>query len=77
MKSICNFLHESLKRAIHLLSLTLGRQVRPIIIIKSKTSSINDLKYLLVLVSCGKKGYQLAAEATDDPELKAIFKAFR
>ena len=34
---------------------------------------ISDLKELLELVNDGKEGYHNAAEATDSPELKALF----
>ncbi|GAB2696714.1 hypothetical protein GCM10027037_20840 [Mucilaginibacter koreensis] len=41
--------------------------------LKTKPEVIADLKQLLVLVNDGKEGYQSAAEATDSPELKALF----
>jgi len=44
--------------------------------LKSKEEVISDLKALLVLVNDGKEGYQSAAEATETPELKALFAKF-
>jgi len=41
--------------------------------LKTKDEVINDLKELLELVNDGKEGYHTAAEATDTPELKALF----
>jgi uncharacterized protein (TIGR02284 family) len=41
--------------------------------LKSKNEVVNDLKKILELVNDGKEGYQSAADATDDPELKALF----
>jgi len=41
--------------------------------LKTKEQVISDLKDLLALVNDGKEGYQSAAEATDSPELKALF----
>jgi uncharacterized protein (TIGR02284 family) len=41
--------------------------------LKTKPEVISDLKQLLVLVNDGKEGYQLAAEATESPELKTLF----
>jgi len=41
--------------------------------LKSKDEVISDLKELLELVNDGKEGYQRAAEATESPELKALF----
>jgi uncharacterized protein (TIGR02284 family) len=44
--------------------------------LKSKEEVVSDLKELVVLVNDGKEGYQSAAEATENPELKAIFSKF-
>lgn len=44
--------------------------------LKSKEEVISDLKNLLALINDGKEGYQSAAEATDNPELKALFAKF-
>ena len=44
--------------------------------LKTKEEVISDLKELLSLVNDGKKGYQSASEATDNPELKALFSKF-
>lgn len=44
--------------------------------LKTKEEVINDLKELLTLVNDGKEGYQSAAEATDNLELKALFTKF-
>ncbi|RZJ77740.1 MAG: PA2169 family four-helix-bundle protein [Chryseobacterium sp.] len=41
--------------------------------LKSKTEVINDLKEILELVNDGKEGYHSASDATDNPELKALF----
>ena len=41
--------------------------------LKSKNEVVNDLKEILELVNDGKEGYQSAADATDNPELKALF----
>jgi len=41
--------------------------------LKTKQEVINDLLEVLQLVNDGKEGYQSAAEATDTPELKALF----
>jgi uncharacterized protein (TIGR02284 family) len=41
--------------------------------LKSKKEVINDLLEVLQLVNDGKEGYQSAAEATDNSELKALF----
>lgn len=41
--------------------------------LKSKDEVISDLKDLLELVNDGKEGYHTAAEATESPELKALF----
>lgn len=41
--------------------------------LKTKDQVISDLKALLELVNDGKEGYHTASEATDDPELKALF----
>jgi uncharacterized protein (TIGR02284 family) len=41
--------------------------------LKTKDQVISDLKELLELVNDGKAGYQTASEATDTPELKALF----
>ena len=41
--------------------------------LKSKDEVISDLKGLLELVNDGKEGYHTAAEATESPELKALF----
>ena len=41
--------------------------------LKTKEEVISDLKELLELVNDGKEGYQRAAEATESPELKALF----
>lgn len=41
--------------------------------LKSKEEVTNDLKEILELVNDGKEGYQSAAEATENPELKALF----
>lgn len=41
--------------------------------LKSKQQVINDLKEILELVNDGKEGYQSAAEATENPELQALF----
>ncbi|MCC8409126.1 PA2169 family four-helix-bundle protein [Mucilaginibacter sp. UR6-1] len=41
--------------------------------LKSKMEVINDLKEILELVNDGKEGYQSASEATENPELKALF----
>jgi uncharacterized protein (TIGR02284 family) len=43
---------------------------------KNNESIVADLKDLLVLANDGKEGYQSAAEATDNPELKAIFSSY-
>lgn len=44
--------------------------------LKSKEEVINDLQEVLTLVNDGKEGYKSAAEATDNPELKALFLKF-
>jgi len=44
--------------------------------LKTKKEIINDLLEVLQLVNDGKEGYQSAAEATDTPELKALFLKF-
>jgi uncharacterized protein (TIGR02284 family) len=44
--------------------------------LKSKEEVVDDLKGLLTLVNDGKEGYQSAAEATDNPELKALLSKF-
>lgn len=44
--------------------------------LKSKEEVISDLKNLLTLINDGKEGYQSAADATDTPELKALFSKF-
>jgi len=44
--------------------------------LKTKQEVINDLLEVLQLVNDGKEGYQSAAEATDTPELKALFLQF-
>jgi uncharacterized protein (TIGR02284 family) len=44
--------------------------------LKSKEEVISDLKELVTLVNDGREGYQSAAEATDTPELKALFAKF-
>ncbi|WP_345949625.1 PA2169 family four-helix-bundle protein [Mucilaginibacter sp. PAMB04274] len=41
--------------------------------LKSKEQVINDLNEILNLVNDGKEGYQSAAEATENPALKALF----
>jgi len=41
--------------------------------LKTKDQVISDLKELLELVNDGKEGYHTAAEATESPELKALF----
>ena len=41
--------------------------------LKSKEEVISDLKEILQLVNDGKEGYQSAAEATENAELKALF----
>ena len=41
--------------------------------LKSKEEVIADLKQILQLVNDGKEGYQSAAEATENPELNALF----
>ena len=41
--------------------------------LKSKDAVFSDLKELLELVNDGKEGYYTAAEATESPELKALF----
>lgn len=41
--------------------------------LKTQPQIVGDLKELLVLINDGKEGYQHAAEATDTPELKALF----
>lgn len=41
--------------------------------LKSKKEVINDLKEILELVNDGKEGYQTAADATDNLELKSLF----
>jgi uncharacterized protein (TIGR02284 family) len=41
--------------------------------LKSKEEVISDLKELLQLVNDGKEGYQSAAEATENEQLKALF----
>ena len=41
--------------------------------LKTKQEVINDLKDILQLVNDGKEGYQSAADATESPELKALF----
>ncbi|WP_345954359.1 PA2169 family four-helix-bundle protein [Mucilaginibacter sp. PAMB04168] len=41
--------------------------------LKSKEQVINDLNEILNLVNDGKEGYQSAAEATENPELQALF----
>jgi len=41
--------------------------------LKTKEQVISDLKNLLELINDGKEGYHSAAEATDAPELKALF----
>lgn len=43
---------------------------------KNNESIVTDLKDLLVLANDGKEGYQSAAEATDNPELKANFSSY-
>ena len=43
---------------------------------KNNENIVADLKDLLVLANDGKDGYQSAAEATDNPELKAIFSSY-
>jgi len=44
--------------------------------LKSKEEVIADLEQVLTLINDGKEGYQSAAEATDNPELKALFAKF-
>jgi uncharacterized protein (TIGR02284 family) len=44
--------------------------------LKTKEEVISDLKELLALVNDGREGYQSASEATDNPELKALFAKF-
>ena len=41
--------------------------------LKTKKEVINDLKDILQLVNDGKEGYQSAAEATENPDLNALF----
>jgi uncharacterized protein (TIGR02284 family) len=41
--------------------------------LKTKDQVISDLKDLLELVNDGKEGYHTASEATETPELKALF----
>lgn len=41
--------------------------------LKSKQEVSDDLKKLIELVNDGKEGYQSAADATDNEELKALF----
>ncbi len=41
--------------------------------LKNKQQVANDLKEILELVNDGKQGYQSAAEATENPELQALF----
>jgi uncharacterized protein (TIGR02284 family) len=41
--------------------------------LKSKQEVTNDLKEILELVNDGKEGYQSAAEATENLDLKALF----
>ncbi|MES2425355.1 MAG: PA2169 family four-helix-bundle protein [Bacteroidota bacterium] len=41
--------------------------------LKTKDEVISDLKELLELVNDGKEGYHTASEATESPELKALF----
>jgi uncharacterized protein (TIGR02284 family) len=41
--------------------------------LKTKEEVVSDLKELLELVNDGKEGYKTASEATDSPELKALF----
>ncbi|MDN3551198.1 ferritin-like domain-containing protein [Mucilaginibacter aquaedulcis] len=41
--------------------------------LKNKDEVISDLKELLELVNDGKEGYHTASEATESPELKALF----
>lgn len=41
--------------------------------LKTKQEVINDLKDILQLINDGKEGYQSAAEATETPELNALF----
>ena len=41
--------------------------------LKTKEEVISDLKEILQLVNDGKEGYQSAAEATENAELKALF----
>jgi uncharacterized protein (TIGR02284 family) len=44
--------------------------------LKSKQEVIAELKEILELVNDGKEGYQSAADATDNDELKALFLRF-
>ena len=44
--------------------------------LKTKEEVISDLKEILQLVNDGKEGYQSAAEATENAELKALFLKF-
>ncbi|MFD0749252.1 PA2169 family four-helix-bundle protein [Mucilaginibacter calamicampi] len=44
--------------------------------LKNKAEVTADLKQILELVNDGKEGYQSAAEATDNAELKALFSRF-
>jgi len=41
--------------------------------LKTKQEVSDDLKEILELVNDGKEGYQSAAEATENPDLKALF----
>ncbi|QXV67647.1 PA2169 family four-helix-bundle protein [Mucilaginibacter sp. 21P] len=41
--------------------------------LKNKGEVISDLKEILELVNDGREGYQTAADAAKDPELKALF----
>lgn len=43
---------------------------------KNNENIVADLKELLVLANDGKEGYQSAAEATDNTELKALFLSY-
>ncbi|GAA4321741.1 hypothetical protein GCM10023149_21720 [Mucilaginibacter gynuensis] len=44
--------------------------------LKSKAEVTNDLKIILAVVNDGKEGYLSASEATENPELKALFKRY-
>ncbi|OKS89685.1 PA2169 family four-helix-bundle protein [Mucilaginibacter polytrichastri] len=44
--------------------------------LKSKAEVIDYIKGLLSVINDGKEGYQSAAEATENTELKALFSKF-